>query len=25
VWAKIFPALRRAHLDTVRTQMPPKA
>lgn len=24
VWAKFFPALRTAHLDTVRTQMPPK-
>ena len=25
VWAKMFPALRDAHLDTVRTEIPPKA
>jgi MFS family permease len=24
VWAKMFPALRDAHLDTVRTEIPPK-
>jgi MFS family permease len=24
VWAKLFPALRDAHLDTVRTEIPPK-
>ena len=24
VWAKMFPALRGAHLDTVRTEIPPK-
>ncbi len=24
LWAKIFPALRDAHLDTVRTEIPPK-
>jgi len=24
VWAKAFPALRNAHLDTVRTELPPK-
>ena len=24
VWARLFPALRAAHLDTVRTEMPAK-
>ncbi len=24
VWARLFPALRDAHLDTVRTELPPK-